>query len=78
MKVIPIAINMTIMVLPMISFMATIVPWIVTFPFITIEENRSDSNEPFPVALAIVMFCALVYASRKNFRSLNMAVRMGI
>lgn len=63
MIVIPAAINIRIMVLPVISFMATIVPWIVTFPFITIEENRSDSNEPFPVALAIAIFCALVCAA---------------
>lgn len=59
----PTVINTRITVLPVISFIATIVACIVTFPFIAMEENCSASKESLPDALAIAMFCARVCAA---------------
>ncbi len=43
-------------VLPVISFMATMVAWTVTFPFIARVENCCASYDPLPVDLGQRIF----------------------
>ena len=57
------AAKISITVLPVISFIATIVAWIVTFPFIAMDENCLASSVLLPDALAMAVFRAWVCAT---------------